>query len=359
MAEEYKDSKTESATPYRREQARKKGKVVRSPEVGNALIILAAVLILMATGPALGEGVLGIYRENLGGLGRDDITIAAATGILVETVATILRPMVPLIIGLAAISAVAGYCQVGFRITPDTLAPNVNKLNPISGMQKFISPRSFFTLGSSSLKVCGFLAVGYVTIRSHLPRIVGMTGDTPPHMLQTMSRATVDLALRGALVMVVIAAIDYVVQRWQYEREMRMTKREVKEERKLLEGNPEVEARVRRVQRMLSRQRMLGEVKNADVIVRNPTHYAVAIKYDAARSAAPVVLAKGANLLAQRILELARKHRIPSVHDAPLARTLYKTVEVGGQIPPKLYRAVARILVHIYRLRGGKGMGVR
>jgi flagellar biosynthetic protein FlhB len=171
--------------------------------------------------------------------------------------------------------------------------------------------------------------------------------------------ATLDLGLRVGILLAIIAAADYGYQRWQYERDLRMSRDEVREEQKLLEGNPEVEARIRRMQITLSRSRMLRNVKKADVVVRNPTHYAVALKYDPAEAAAPVVLAKGADYLALRILELAREHRVHIVHDAPLARALYKTVEVGEAIPAKLYRAVARLLLHVYRLRGQNPPGAR
>jgi flagellar biosynthetic protein FlhB len=171
--------------------------------------------------------------------------------------------------------------------------------------------------------------------------------------------ATLDLGLRVGLLLALIAAADYLYQHWQYERDLRMSKDEVKEEQKLLEGNPEVEARIRRMQITLSRSRMLRNVKKADVVVRNPTHYAVALKYDPAKAAAPIVLAKGADYLAMRIVELAREHRVHTVHDAPLAQALYKTVEVGEVIPAKLYRAVARLLLHVYKLRGQNPPGAR
>ncbi len=161
-----------------------------------------------------------------------------------------------------------------------------------------------------------------------------------------------DLALRTGLVLLLVAAIDYAYQKWQYEREMRMSKQEVKDEKKMTDGNPEVQSRIRRVQIAMARRRMLSDVKKADVVVRNPTHFAVALKYDPKEHAAPVVLAKGADYLAKRILEIAKKHKVPTVHEPPLARTLYTTVEVGKMIPPKLYRAMAKILVHVMRLKG-------
>ena len=204
----------------------------------------------------------------------------------------------------------------------------------------------------SSLKIIAILGIGYLTIRSYLPSILGLHHATPVVMFGTLCTATLDLGLRVGILLALIAAADYGYQRWQYERDLRMSKDEVKEEQKLLEGNPEVEARIRRMQITLSRSRMLRNVKKADVVVRNPTHYAVALKYDPAKASAPIVLAKGADYLALRIVELAREHGVHAVHDAPLAQALYKTVEVGEVIPAKLYRAVARLLLYVYKLRG-------
>jgi len=354
MADEYRESKTEPATPRRRHEARKRGKVARSPEVGSALVLLATVLLLMLSGDAVWDGFCRLFRAGLGTPPPADITVGTVHAMARWVMLSALAPLAPLFVGLAAVSLLAGYGQVGVFASSEVLAPNLDRLDPAAGMSRLFSARSVMTLFTSSLKVVALLVVGYVTWRSYLPRIIALYEGTPATIASTMSQATLDLCLRAAVLMLCIAAMDYAYQRWQYERDLMMSKEEVKEERKLLEGNPEVEARVRRVQRMLARKRMLADVKRADVVVRNPTHYAVALRYDPKRAPAPVVLAKGANLLAKRILELARKYRVPFVHDPPLAQALYKTVEVGQPIPPKLYRAVARVLVQIYRLRGRK-----
>jgi flagellar biosynthetic protein FlhB len=209
----------------------------------------------------------------------------------------------------------------------------------------------------AALKIAAILMVGYTAIRADLPGVLALHNATPLVMAKAISRATLDLVLRVAILLSLIAAADYAYQHWQYERDLRMTKEEVKEEQKLLEGSPEVEARIRRMQIALTRSRMLRNVKKADVVVQNPTHYAVALKYDPEKAPAPVVLAKGADFLAARIIELARKHGVPTLHDAPLAQALYKAVEVGEMIPAKLYRAVARLLLHVYKLKNQKPPG--
>ena len=353
------DNKTEAATPRRRSEARKKGKVARSVEIEHAAVLLGSLLILWAAGPSLMEALLGVCRRSFGGLVHPEFNVSSATQLLTSVMISVLVPVAPILIGMAAVSAFAGYGQVGLQITGEVLDFNIEKLDPVNGMMRLFSLRSVTNLIVSSLKIIAILGIGYLTIRSHLPSILGLHHATPTIMFSTLCMATLDLGLRVGILLALIAAADYGYQRWQYERDLRMSKDEVKEEQKLLEGNPEVEARIRRMQITLSRSRMLRNVKKADVVVRNPTHYAVALKYDPAKAAAPIVLAKGADYLALRIVELAREHGVHTVHDAPLAQALYKTVEVGEVIPEKLYRAVARLLLYVYKLRGQNPPGAR
>jgi flagellar biosynthetic protein FlhB len=353
------DNKTEPATPRRRSEARKKGKVARSAEIEHAAVLLGAMLILWAAGPSLTEAMLAVCRSSFGALVHPEFNIPSATQLIAGTIISVLVPLAPVMIGMAAVSAFAGYGQVGLQVTGEALEINLDRLDPVNGMMRFFSLRSVAQMMVSSLKVIAILAVGYLTIRAHLPSILGLHHATPPTVFKTLCMATLDLGLRVGILLALIAAADYGYQRWQYERDLRMSKDEVKEEQKLLEGNPEVEARIRRMQITLSRSRMLRNVKKADVVVRNPTHYAVALKYDPAKASAPIVLAKGADYLALRIIELAREHRVHTVRDAPLAQALYKTVEVGEVIPAKLYRAVARLLLYVYKLRGQNPPGAR
>jgi len=360
MASDEAGNKTEPATPRQRDEARKKGRVARSNEVGSAAVLLSGVVFLMLMGSTIREGLCDVYRMNLGGLPLGELNAAGVLRIIRRSLAAGLMPFLPVILGLVAVTAFANYCQVGFRVTWETVAPKFDNLslNPAAAFKKFVSLKSMMTLGTSAVKLAAILFVGYITVKSHLPAIVGLHHATPAGVASTVARAALDLGLRAALLMLVIAAIDYAYQRWQYERDLKMTKEEVKEERKLLEGSPETRSRIRRVQTTLARNRMMNDVKKADVVVRNPTHYAVALKYDPQKAGAPMVLAKGARYLAERILELAKQHKVPTVRDAPLAQALYKSVEVGGLIPLKLFNAVARLLVQVYRQRGRRLPGV-
>jgi len=343
--------KTERATGRRRMRARRKGKVAMSPEVGSAAVLLIVLLVLWLYGPHLRQELMTVCRANYMTLAREDLTVAGGAQVLADALWRILRILAPMLLGMIIVGMAAATAQVGFHLSADKLIPDLNAFNPVAGMKKLISLRSVVTLLTSTVKLVALLLVSYVTVRAHAPLIASLFHATPARIASTISRATLDLGFRAALVLTVIAAIDYAYQKWQYEKDLRMTKEEVKEERKLLEGRPETKRRIRSIQFRMARCRMLNSVKEADVVIKNPTHYAIALKYDAAKSAAPVVLAKGLNHLAKRILETAARHRVPTVRDAPLARALYRSVEVGEEIPVKLYRAVAKLLVHIYQLR--------
>jgi len=350
MAGEDKDSRTEQATPRRHRQAREKGQVAVSPEVTAAAMLLVAILILYATGPRIWSALQDIYRMHLGTLSRDELTIRSATHLLTDLLVRAFLPVTPLLLALMGIAALSNIAQVGLLVTPESLAPNLNRFDPVEGTKRLLSLKSVVKLGTSLLKVAAIFTVSAICLRGHLPKLIGLSGATPDTMVGTVSRATFDLSLRASLLLMVIAAMDYAYQRWQHQRDLRMTKQEVKEERKLTEGDPTTKRRIRTIQMTMARKRMLNDVKKADVVVRNPTHFAVALKYDPAVAPAPVVLAKGADRLAERIVKEARKHRIPEIHDAPIARAVYKAVEVGQQIPPKLYQVVARLLVQVYRM---------
>jgi len=352
MAED-KESRTERATQRRREEAREHGKVARSQEVPLAILLLSVLLALWGAGNGIWTAFVTISRELLGHVSRGELTVAGASRMLSGFAETMLVPLMPVAGVMVFAALLSSVGQVGFKVTGQPLIPDLKKFNPVSGLQKFFGLQSVAQLVVSVLKMTAVLVVGYLTIRSYMPDMIGLFHSTPLVMAKTVSRATLDLGVRVSLLLLVIAALDYVYQKWQYERDLRMTKEEVKEEMKMTEGDPQIKQRIRSVQLTMARQRMLSDVAKADVVVRNPTHYAVALKYDPLKASAPRVLAKGADYVAQRILEAARKHRVPTTRDAPLAQALYRACKVGDVIPPKLYRAVARLLVHVFQ-RSGK-----
>jgi flagellar biosynthetic protein FlhB len=236
--------------------------------------------------------------------------------------------------------------------TLEPLMPDFNKVNPLNGIRKvLISRRSLVELLKNVLKVT---IVGYIAwdaLRGILAETITLMDGDAAGVLSFMARGAMALAFKTGLAFLVLAALDYAYQRFEFGKEMRMTKQEVKEEGKAQEGDPQVKARVRSIQRRIAYRRMMQDVPTADVVVTNPTHIAVAIKYDTEEMSAPKVVAKGAELIARRIREIALEHGVPIIEDRPLARTLYGTVEVGEEIPEKLFQAVAQLLAYIYRLK--------
>ena len=349
-----KESKTEPATPKRRSDARKKGRVCRSPDLSMSALLLVVALMLWTMGAGIWEGMANVFRKTFAAASTlGDLNCVNTSTLLQQTVRDALMPVAPLLACMLGVVVAVNYAQVGFAVSFEPMQPKPEKFNPVSGFSKLFSPKSLMMLATSGAKLLAVFLVGSLTLRGHLPGVISLYHAAPMAMGQTVARAMIDITLRVSILLVILAVADYLYQKWQYEKDLRMTKEEVKEEAKMSEGSPETRQRIRSVQLTMARNRMISDVKKADVIVRNPTHYAVALKYDPAKSAAPLVLAKGADYVALRIIEEAKKHRVPTVHDKPLAQALYKSVKVGEAIPPKLYRAVAKLLVHIFRRRRG------
>jgi flagellar biosynthetic protein FlhB len=258
------------------------------------------------------------------------------------------------VIFLIAFAVTAG--QVGFHISTKALTPDLNRLNPIKGMGKLVSIRSVVKLLTGLMKMAAVGGVVALVLYTEVPQIIALlknlsvTGNTTPQVAAFIAQETLLLGLYASITLVALAVIDYSYQRWQHTEDIKMTKQEVKDDHKLAEGSPEIKARVRRVQREMTRKRMLAAVPSATVVITNPTHFAVALKYERGQSA-PEVVAKGADHLAARIRTLAREHGVPIVENPPLARSIYGRAEVGDRIPAELFEAVAEVLAYLIRLK--------
>jgi flagellar biosynthesis protein FlhB len=351
MAEETAGERTEKATPRRREKAREKGQVARSQEVNSFFVLLAGAILLTTTSGYMLDMLARQTRYLLGQAhflkpwSLDSFRFLLAGG--GEAFLLTIAPLA----GLILVAAVAGnLLQVGLKITPAAMAFRWNRLNPISGAKRFFQKRAFFDLLKNLLKVGMISLLGWVVIRSVLPEI-NAAAILPLAQILDLGRASY-LKLMGVLLafLALLALLDWVFQKQQHESELKMSRQEVKQEHKEFEGDPQIRARVRALQYEASRRRMLAAVPRADVVVTNPTHYAVALKYEAGQ-AAPVVVAKGADLLAAKIRDAAREARVPVVENKAVARALYALVDVGCQIPESLFQAVAEILAYVYRLR--------
>ncbi|HYE12142.1 MAG TPA: flagellar biosynthesis protein FlhB, partial [Patescibacteria group bacterium] len=261
------------------------------------------------------------------------------------------KVMAPILLISALVAIVLNYLQVGFLFTLKPLIPKINKLNPIEGFKNIVSKRAIVELVKSILKIG---IVGYV-IYSYLknnflviPELLVMDMEATAVFI---GNAIINTGIRVAAVLIVISVFDYGFQFWEFEKNLRMSKQEIKEEFKMTEGNPQIKSKIREKQRQMSLRRMMTEVPKADVIITNPTHFAIAIKYDSTKAEAPIVLAKGKDLIAQKIKEIAKDNNIPTVENKPLAQALYKSVEIGDMVPAELYKAVAEVLAFVYSLK--------
>jgi flagellar biosynthetic protein FlhB len=343
--------KTEEATPKRREEARKKGQVFKSMELVGALSLLATYMALKYAAPMM-AGRVFTFAVNLWQQGPSQDWSEAGIRVLLNNVFFLVALCAAPIVLTAAVAGTLGnIVQVGFLFTGETLMPNFDRINPASGLKRVFSRRAVVEMIKSLIKVTIIGWVAYKTVAGDLQAFPGLIGLELPQMITFLVDLISRLLLWVGIAMLVLAAADYMYQRYEYEESIKMTKQEVKEEFKQQEGNPEVRSKIRQKMREASRRRMMQDVKKADVVVTNPTHYAVALAYQQEAMAAPKVLAKGQGFIAQRIREEAKSKGVPIVENPPLARQIYAVADVGQEIPGDLYQAVAEVLAFVYQLK--------
>lgn len=351
---EQANEKTQEATPHRRQQAREQGQVARSQDLGSALMLLGSLAVLFWFTSPLAD-FLGRYLvEQLGGrawLSADSAFIAEQWQRLLFSLA---GAMLPILSMLALLGAATAVMQVGLLFLPERLVPDLSRLDPLQGFHRIFSLVGVARLGFGLVKVLIIGAVAWITLKDERDQILGLSGLELPQIGRYLLDVVFWASLKIGIALLVLAVFDYGFQWWKQEQDLRMTQQEVREEMKNLQGDPQMIARRRAVQRQLVLHRLSNTVPKADVVITNPTELAVAIQYEPATMAAPVVVAKGAGLLAQRIRRLALEHGIPVVEKKPLAQALYKDVDLNRPIPSQAYAAVAEVLAYVYQLKGKK-----
>jgi len=350
MPEDALGDKTEAPTPRRVEEARERGQVPRSVDLTSALILLAGMGILYLAGGRLNRSLLGVMKEMLSFSGVGSLTSQAALGDFVRSTQHFALAVAPIILGIAVVAVLANLIQSGPVFTGHPLQPSLEKLNPATGFGRIFSKRALARLAGNLLKLSAVTWISYAAIKSDYPRIVTMSQMSVAEMARNSGHLICSLGFKLAGILLVVAIFDYMYQRWQYLEDLKMTKQEVREEMKRMEGDPLIREQRRHIQRQMAMHRMSAEVPRADAVITNPTHFAIAIRYDTEEMAAPQVVAKGADLLAQRIREIAIEHGVPIVEEPALARALYKAVEIGQEIPMQFYQAVAQVLAFVYRI---------
>ena len=350
--------KTEEPTAKKLDDARKEGQVAKSQEIATAFTLLALFLILRFGYAFIGKSFENEFERVYNSIPHvartydGMIPINWITSLLTNAILTMLLIAAPFFgIGFL-IAFLSDFIQVRWKPTTKPLQPKFSKLNPVSGMKKIFSARKLFDLGKSLLKLAVISVVIYSFFIGRTESLFLLYDIPLKQAVGLMGNLIISLGLRIAAAYMVIALIDLIYQRRKFRKDMMMTKKEVKDEYKNSEGDPAVKGAQKRRMMEASRRRMMQQLPQADVVITNPTHYAVAIKYDAEESDAPIVVAKGADYLAQKIKEIAKENKVEIVENKPLARMLYANVEVGEMVPPELYKAVAEVLAYVYHLQG-------
>jgi len=350
--------RTEDATPKRKQEAREEGQIARSMDLTGALLLVGAVATLAVAGvPALGafkRMLEGALDGNTVALPIDKDNVGTAFGYMAAPVITV---VLPILLAIWALAFVAVFSQVGWLFAPKAVAPSLSKISPIAGFKRVFGMNALVKAAMDTFKVGLVLGIAVVTIMQYEQSIVVLAQLSMMEAVNEIAKLLLDLSIRVLAVLLLLGVIDYMYQRFKHARELRMTKQQVKDEMKQMDGDPDVKRRRMRMQQQLAMQRISSAVPKADVIVTNPEHYSVAIQYDADSMNAPKVVAKGADFIAMRIRQIAIANGIPIVERPPLARALYRQVRVGEEVPPDFYKAVAEILAYVYRLSESRQAG--
>lgn len=351
--------KTEPATAKKLSDARKEGQVAKSKEVASSLTLMALFVVLQIWLSGMGTRFMGLFETIYGAIPDTiinyggDVPAISITLIVRQAMVDIMILIAPFLISAFVISVVADVVQVKWKPTAKPLKPKFSKLNPVNGVKRLFSLNSLMELVKSIVKVGVMITIAYTYLRKHFTDLFILYDLTLWAAIALVGSLVIGLGIRIAAFYLLVAAADYAFQKWKFGEDMKMTKQEVKDEYKNQEGDPQIKSKQRQRMQEASRRRMMQSLPQADVVITNPTHYAVAIKYDPdGELDAPYVVAKGADHLAQRIKDVAKENRIEIVENKPLARMLYANVEIGQAVPPELYQAVAEVLAFVYHLQG-------
>jgi flagellar biosynthetic protein FlhB len=351
MPEMYGDKRHE-ATPYRRQQAREQGQVARSADLVSAAVLLAAIggLKFFASVPA--QTLYDYTAHQLRSVHTGPVVVGDVITWIWTAATLTARILAPWLLALWAVAALAHLIQTGLLFLPEKVVPNWSHINPVRGWQRIFSLTNFVRIGFGILKMATIFAIAATSVWSERDRMLSLTSLDGLQLTVSISDILLDVCFRIAVILLILALLDYLFQYWKHEQDIRMTDQELREELRLLQGDPQIVARRRVIQRQMVMNRLPKVIPTADFVVTNPTEIAVAIRYDMETMPAPIVVAKGAGVLAQRIRKLALEHNIPIIERKALARILYEQVEVNQPIPVEQYAAVAEILRYVYQLKG-------
>jgi len=356
MSQKPTGDKTEKATPRRKREAREKGQIFKSIEVNTALSMLVMFGVLAVFGRTIVENIKKLLHYFFTMQAPDEFGVSAVSAMFGDAVWMFIGIIAPLLVAAFVTGVVFNLVQVGFIFSAKALAPKFDRINPISGFKRVFSKRTLIDLVKAIIKITILAVVAYNEYEKHMQGFAGLMGQDVSTATASFVDTILSVAFSLAVAFAIFAPFDYIYQRWKYNKDLMMTKQEVKDEYKLTEGNPQTKGRIAQKQRQMSRMRMVQAVKDADVVITNPTHYAVALEYKEGKNTAPAVVAKGKDYLAQKIKEKAREENVEIVENKPLAQALYFFCEVGDEVPEDMYKAVAEVLAYVYSMKkkGGR-----
>ncbi len=355
------DERTEKATSRRRQKSRNEGQVSKSQDLNAAVTLSLSIAILIIYGSFIFNKFKLITKNTFANLNPALITKESILGFFSHYLSEIMLILLPVMAIMVLAGLVVNYAQVGPLLSFKAIKPDLSKLSPgkiLGGFKKFFNLKSLVELGKSFIKIVIITGVGYSVIKKHEPAMISLIGGEIMQGLNTISDVFIELTVKICIILFILGIIDKKYQDYEYEKSIKMTKQEVKDERKNVEGDPKVKARLRSAQMKFATQKMMGAVPSADIVVTNPTHYAIALRYNTDKAPAPQVVAKGVDYIAFKIKEIAEANKVPVVENPPLARTIYKIVPLDGMIPADLYVAVAEVLAYVYRTGKGKKRGI-
>lgn len=347
----FADDKTERATPKKRQDAKKKGQTAKSQDINTAVVLLAIFLCLQFSGGYLQKGLVSLFKNSFQKYLRMNATPENIQVILLEILKELAVLIGPIMLVAVIAGTAANFFQTGFMFTPDAIQPKLEKINPLSGFKRIFSMRALVELLKSLLKISFIGVIAFAVLWRHSPEIMALSQESIGTTLAVLGSLTVQMGLYASGALLFLGVLDYLYQKYDFEKSIRMSKQDIKDEYKNTEGDPLIKSRIRQRQREMAMRRMMHEVPKADVVITNPTHFAIAIRYDESKQDAPFVVAKGVDYIAQKIKLVAKENDVIMVENRPLARALYSQVEIGQTIPEEFFKAVAEILAFVYRTK--------
>lgn len=344
--------KTEKATPKKRQDSRKKGQVLKSQDVSAAVLLLFTFIFLIVIAPFMYEGLKSFLLQTLHrNIFVETLTIDSVMDLYVES----LKEMAFIALPIMAVAMIAGiganYLQFGLLFTTETLKIDLKKMDPIKGVKKIISVRAIVNLIKSLLKVTFIGTATTAVIVIYFEDVISLALHTPAQSLATVAYLSAIMGIVASLMLVFLALLDYLYEKFEYEKQLKMSKQDIKDEYKNAEGDPLIKSKIKQRQREMAMRRMMQEIPSADVVITNPTHYAIVLKYDEDSMDAPRIVAKGTDFVAQKIKMIAKEHDVVMVENRPLARAMYDQVEIGDAVPEEFFKAIAEILAYVYRIK--------